>query len=203
MERGYSKHWYAKNLDFGLLYLGVPTVKNPLDLWMYQEVLFETRPDLVIETGTAWGGSALYLAHLMDQIGHGRVISIDLAPQTPLPDHPRVDYWTGKSSVDADLLDMLNVETHGERCMVILDSDHTSAHVLAELDRYHRFVACGCYLIVEDTNPDGYRMFLERGNGPAEAVRAWQPANKGFQVDRSRERLGFTQNPGAYLKRVR
>jgi cephalosporin hydroxylase len=202
--RAFSENWYRKGLDFGLTYLGVPIVKNPLDLWVYQEIVHETKPELIIETGTAWGGSALHMAHLLDAIGgDGHIISIDIKPQQPLPEHDRIDWWIGLSSIDPLVLDNLRIEAYERRCMVILDSDHTKKHVLAELNAYHRFVSKGCYLIVEDTNTDGYRQFLAKGDGPAEAVKEWQPANRGFTVDRDRERFGFSQNPDGYLRRVR
>lgn len=204
MHRGFSKHWYDNGSQFDLRWRGVPTVKCPLDLWMYQEIVHETRPELVVETGTAWGGSALYLAHLLDTLGHGRVVSIDVAPQQPLPEHPRIDFWQGCSSLDPGLLEMLRVEAFGQRTMVILDSDHARRHVLRELDLYAPLVSKGCYLIVEDSNRDGYRFGGGYPDGgPAEALAEWQPTNKGFDVDRSRERLGFTQNPDGYLRRVR
>ena len=70
-------------------WLGVRTDKCPLDLWIYQELLHELRPDLIVETGTAFGGSALYFASLCDLLGHGRVLTIDVQPQEGRPEHPQ------------------------------------------------------------------------------------------------------------------
>ena len=78
-------------------WLGVRTDKCPLDLWIYQEMLHELRPDLVIETGTAFGGSALYFASLLDLLGHGRVLTIDLQTQAGRPEHPRIEYYDGSA----------------------------------------------------------------------------------------------------------
>ena len=82
-------------------WLGVRTDKCPLDLWIYQEMLHELRPDLIVETGTAFGGSALYFASLLDLLGHGRVLTIDLQPQESRPEHPRIEYFDGSSVAPA------------------------------------------------------------------------------------------------------
>lgn len=203
---GYSKLWYQKIAsNINPRWHGVVVVKNPADLFTYQEILFETKPDLIIETGTFAGGSALYMAHLLDLLGHGRVLSIDLEIDRPLPAHPRIDFLLGMSSTDPVVLSHVAKHAEDKRCMVILDSAHGAEHVLNELNLYSPFVAKGCYLIVEDTNPDGYFLGPDTrdGQGPAEAVKAWQPRNRGFLVDLDREKYGFTQNPGGYLRRVR
>lgn len=203
----YSRWFYETEAPLGLMWLGVPVVKCPYDLHMYQEILTETRPDLVIETGAFVGGSALYLAHVMDALGHGQIVSIDIETDRDLPNHPRIDWILGASSTDPAVLAHVEKIADGKRCMVILDSLHTKDHVLAEMNKYSRFVNKGCYMIVEDTNVHGYHYAvgheLDKIGGPAEAVKAWQPKNHGFEVDRSRERLGMSQNPGGYLRRVR
>ncbi len=208
-EKAFSRHWYhevvAKHKDEHLHWRGVPIVKSPHDLLVYQEILWRTKPDHVIETGTFKGGSALYLAHVADALGlPTRITSIDIHSYAEiLPSHDRIEFWLGRSSTDPVVLGRLKEHVDG-RCMVILDSDHSKHHVLRELQLYAPLVAKGCYLIVEDTNRDGY--FLGggyEGQGPAEALREWQPTNKGFVADRYCERLGFTQNPGGYLERVR
>jgi len=78
-------------------FLGVPIAKCPLDLWVYQEIINEVRPDLIVETGTAHGGSALYMATLCDLVGRGRVVSVDIVARAGLPQHPRVNYVVGSS----------------------------------------------------------------------------------------------------------
>src|ERR1700677_3924698 len=112
----------------------------------------ETLPDVVIETGTWHGGSALFLAMVCDAIGHGRVITIDVDPGDPLPEHDRITYLRG-SSTDPDMLTRVRELTgQATSVMVILDSDHDREHVLAELNAYGDIVTVGGYLIVEDTN---------------------------------------------------
>lgn len=202
----YSRHWYQKlATNLTPTWMGVTVVKHPIDLFVYQQIVFETQPDLIIETGTYAGGSALYLANVCELVDHGRVLSVDLKTDRPLPDHPRVEYLLGMSSTDPVVVSHVAKRAAKKRCMVILDSAHNKRHVLDELNAYHGFVAKGCYLIVEDSNVDGY--FLGAGDingeGPAEAIREWQPTNKGFDVDRGREQMGFSQNPGGFLRRVR
>lgn len=202
----YSRWFYETEAPFGINWMGVQLAKCPYDLFFYSDIINETRPDLIIETGTFHGGSALYLAHTCDIVGHGRVLSVDLKTDRPLPDHPRIDFLAGMSSTAKESVEYVAEAAHAKRCMVILDSAHNRKHVLKELELYHRFVSKGCYLIVEDTNVHGYPFALgdiTDDGGPAEAIRDWQPKNKGFECDRRFERLGMTQNPAGYLLRVR
>lgn len=207
IHAGYSRWWY----DFlgnnpALSWQGVAVVKHPNDLFTYAEIIHQTKPDLIIETGTFAGGSALFLANLCDLADQGRVLSIDLATDRPLPEHPRIDYLLGLSSTDEVVLSHVAKHADGKRCMVILDSAHNAAHVLDELKAYSPFVSKGCYLIVEDSNVDGYKLGVGDiigAEGPAEAIKRFQPKNKGFLVDRSREAYGFTQNPDGFLRRIR
>jgi cephalosporin hydroxylase len=183
-------------------FLGVPTAKNPLDLWVYQEILFETRPDVIVETGTAHGGSALFMASVCDLLGRGRVISVDLRPQPNLPAHDRVTYLTGSSVAPEVAAAVRGQIPAGARVMIVLDSDHSEAHVLEELKTYAPLVTPGCYAVVEDSNVNGHPVFLGHGPGPAEAVRRFLSSDDSFTVDRSREKFMFTFNPGGYLRRT-
>jgi cephalosporin hydroxylase len=190
----------------GTNWFGVHCVKSPLDLWIYQEILHETRPDLVIETGTWQGGSAFFLASLLDLIQSGRVLSIDLEPRADeYPAHPRISYRGGRSSVDPELLEEVRDEAHAsERVMVVLDSDHRKEHVLAELDAYAPLVTLDCYLVCEDTAINGHPIFAAHGAGPAEALTEWLPKHRGqWQVDRRREKFLMTFNPGGFLRKIR
>lgn len=186
--------------------MGVPVQKCPLDLWVYQDILCEVLPDVIIETGTMFGGSALYLAHVCDILNHGRVISIDITNQfsdgslISRPKHNRITYITG-SSTDQNILNQLKTELTGS-IMVILDSDHSKNHVLQELNLYSPFVQVGSYLIVEDTNVNGHPISPDHGPGPFEAVTEFLINNKNFQIDISREKFLMTQNPSGYLKRI-
>lgn len=81
-------------------WFGIPTQKSPLDLWVYQEILWETRPDLIVESGTACGGSALFLATVLDRLGGGSICTIDIADVLGRPEHPRIRYILGSSTAD-------------------------------------------------------------------------------------------------------
>ena len=118
-------------------WLGAQALKNPLDLWVYQEIMVETRPELVVETGTYRGGSAFFLASICDLLGAGEVVSIDVEPvRDDYPAHPRITYLGGRSSTDPDVVAEVRARAEGKRVLVILDSDHSQAHVEAELAEY-------------------------------------------------------------------
>jgi cephalosporin hydroxylase len=179
------------------LWQGVPCIKSPLDMWVYQEIVHETKPTLIVETGTYLGGSALYFASLLDLQGEGQVVTIDIAEIQPgYPAHPRITYLSG-SSVDPAIVSQI---PEAERVMVVLDSDHSADHVLAELEAYGPLVSPGCYLVVEDTCVGGRPLRPDIKPGPAEAVAEFLPGSD-FEVDRSREKFLMTFNPGGFLRK--
>lgn len=183
-------------------WLGHRAQKCPLDLWLYQEILTATRPEVVIETGTYEGGSALFLASIFDLLGGGRVVTIDIEEQPARPAHPRIDYVLGSSTdvtIASGVLDGIPAQA---RVMAVLDSDHTRDHVRAELELYAPRVSPGCYLVVEDTNVNGNPVFPSFGPGPAEAVREFLAEHTEFSVDRGCEKFFLTFNPGGYLRRI-
>ncbi len=204
----FSEDWYREAPFTQMWYRSWPIVKCPLDLWQYHEIIEQTRPTMIVETGTFSGGSALFLADQLELVGGGEVISIDIAPAEELPEDDRIEFLVGRSSTDLRVVEHVKERARGLKTMVILDSDHSAQHVLKELKLYAPLVSQGAYLIVEDTNRDAYRAMYQAGQleddqaGPAEALRAWQPTNHGFKVDQRRERFLFTQNPGGYLKRT-
>jgi cephalosporin hydroxylase len=184
-------------------WMGVPTYKCPLDLWIYQEILWELKPDLVIECGTAEGGSALYIAHILDLIGKGDVITVDLNPAAHPPSHPRIHYLHG-SSTDPAIVRHLEDAARGKGAViVILDSNHTREHVAEELRLYQRLVTPDSYLIVEDTNINGHPVVRDHGPGPGEAVQEFLSGYDAFSADVSREKFFLSFNPGGYLRRRR
>jgi cephalosporin hydroxylase len=178
-------------------------LKCPLDLWVYQEILFELRPRFIIECGTAAGGSALFLASLCDLLGSGEIITIDLHHRADRPSHPRIKYLRG-STVDPGIVSEVEemIKTGGS-VMALLDSDHRMEHVLEELRIYSRMVTEGNYLIVEDTNVNGHPVFQLHGAGPMEAVEKFLQETEEFSADREREKFFITFNPKGYLKKVR
>lgn len=183
-------------------WLGVPTEKCPLDLWIYQEILWEVKPDVIVETGTRWGGSALFLASICDVLGRGRVITIDIEIPGERPVHSRITYLAG-SSTSPDIVEEVKDEIGtDDRVMVCLDSDHAMDHVLAEMQAYSDLVSVGSYLIVEDTNINGHPVFQGWGPGPQEAVQQFLKETDEFVVDDEREKFLLTFNPRGYLRRV-
>lgn len=182
-------------------WLGTPAQKCPLDLWVYQEILHEQRPDLILETGTAHGGSALYLASLCDLLGRGEIVTVDIYPIEDRPVHDRITYLTGSSTAPEAVSELERLADGRESVLVILDSDHSRDHVLDELRIYSRFVSPGGYLIVEDTNVNGHPVFAEHGPGPMEAVDEFLAETDEFEVDASREKFFMTFNPRGFLRK--
>lgn len=198
--------YYYQRLWETTHWLGVPTYKCPLDMWIYQEILFQTRPDVVVECGTAFGGSALYLASIMDQMQGGRVLTIDIVRREGMPTHPRIEYMLGSTSETPTMEQARERIRPGERVMVILDSLHRRDHVFAELELFWPLVSPGCYLIVEDSNINGHPVYSDyppdQGPGAFEAVEDFLALGRPFERDVSRERLLMTFNPGGYLRRL-
>lgn len=181
---------------------GTSVWKNPLDLWLYQEMLSEVRPDLIIEAGTKFGGSAYYLASMCELLDHGTVVTIDIRPQPGRPDHPRINYLTGSSTDPTIVTEVDALLPAGGTTLVILDSDHHREHVLAELRTWAGRVSVGSYLVVEDTNINGHPAAENWGPGPMEAVEAFLAEDARFVVDSSKHKFFLTFNPRGYLKRV-
>lgn len=183
-----------------LSWFGHHLIKCPLDLWIYQELLVRTRPDFVVETGTWYGGSALYFAMHLDHIGHGRVITVDTAVKPNRPEHPRITYLTG-SSVDPAILGHVRDTVGTHRAMVVLDSDHHADHVYDEMIAYSPLVQPGDYMIIEDTNVNGHPAYPDFGPGPMEAVDKFLAERDEFIIDRRCERFLMTLYPRGYLRR--
>jgi cephalosporin hydroxylase len=202
---GFHREYYERGEQGGTWkqtrWMGVETWKCPLDLWVYQELLHELRPDLVIETGTAYGGSALYLAQLCDLLGQGEVVTIDTQRFEGRPQHPRVTYLFGSSTDDETLSTVAIRAERASTVLVLLDSDHRQQHVAAELRAYAPLVTPGSYLVVEDTNVNGHPVFPAFGPGPMEAVEEFLAANPAFEADRAREKFLLTFNPKGFLQR--
>jgi cephalosporin hydroxylase len=184
-------------------WMGTRILKCPLDLWVYQEIFHELRPDLVVETGTAHGGSAAYMASLFDLLGHGEVVTIDVEDKPGRPEHPRITYLKGSSVAPAIVKEVEQRAARRPRVVVILDSDHRKPHVLAEMRAYARLVPVGSYMIVEDTNVNGHPVAADFGPGPMEAVEEFLRERDDFVADAAREKFLLTFNPRGYLRRVR
>jgi cephalosporin hydroxylase len=201
----YYSHW-DRTIE-STHWLGARVVKCPLDFWVYQEILFERRPDVIVETGTAFGGSALFLASVCDLIGGGRIVTIDIEPRDGLPTHPRITYLAGDSAAPEIVSQVRESIAEGDEVMVILDSKHHRDHVLAEMRAYGPLVTPGQYLVAEDTTinltvPKPKDRPYPRP-GPRDAVDEFLAEQDRFVLDRSREKFFMTVAAGGFLRCVR
>ena len=207
----------AYKYTYNFSWLGRPIIQFPQDMIAMQEIIWSVRPDLIVETGVARGGSLVYYASLLHLLGgDGRVLGIDIEirphNRAELQRHPlagRIDLIEG-SSIDAAVVAEVFRRAAGKRVLVALDSNHTHDHVLRELNAYSPLVRAGSYIVVFDTIvedlPAGY--FGERpwdkGNNPKTAVATFLETNDRFIVDRAVEdKLLITVAPGGYLRCTR
>jgi cephalosporin hydroxylase len=210
---GFHNLVYDSLLWDQMKWLGVHAQQNPSDVWSYQQILFETKPDFVIEAGTNHGGGALLWATLLSVINpEAKVFTIDIedkheaARQVPLF-REKVEFFLG-SSTSEQVFNVIRERVGKKKVVVILDSNHAKDHVLAEMLLYGDLVSVGSYLLVQDTNVNGHPVLPGFGPGPWEAVEAFMAAgarSKGgalFEIDRSRELLFSSMHPKGYLKRV-
>lgn len=206
--------------DFSYLWswMGVPIIQTPTDVMATQEVIWATKPDVIIETGVARGGSVLFMASLLGVIGKGKVIGVDIDIRAhnreTIERHPmseRVVLIEG-GSVDEETLTRVRAEIPaGAKVMVVLDSDHSREHVIAECRAYGPLVTPGCYMVVADTIvahlPETSKARnrsrpLEAGNDPAEAARLYLAETPTFEVDPVLNgKLVLSSSPGGYLRR--
>ncbi|MDQ7834827.1 MAG: cephalosporin hydroxylase family protein [Humidesulfovibrio sp.] len=199
---------------YGFTWLGIPVIQHPQDVMAWQEILWRVRPDLVVETGVAHGGSLVLSASMLELIGHGRVlgVDIDIRPhnRAAIEAHKlahRISLIQG-SSIDQATADAVYAQAKdAERVIVVLDSNHTHEHVLRELELYSPLVKKGSYLLVFDTAIEDCPedAFPDRpwgkGNNPKTAVREFLKTNKRFEVDRDIEdRLVVSAAPEGYLR---
>lgn len=179
-------------------FLGISTLQTPSDAWIILEIMYEVKPDLIVEAGTFHGGSAALWAIILEHINpRGRVLTIDIEDQREprakkLPiSKRRVDFLLG-SSTDPKIVKEVHRRAKGKRVLVLLDSLHSKEHVAAELEAYTPIVPVGGYLIVQDTLV-----------GPAQAINEFLANNDEFIADRGRERYKDTNTVNGYLKRVK
>jgi cephalosporin hydroxylase len=220
-ERSLEALLAANKYDYSYLWswMGVPIIQLPADVMTTQEVIFATKPDIIIETGVARGGSVIFMASLLELIGKGKVIGIDvdIRPHNreTIEAHPmakRISLIQG-SSIDAETLDRVRAEIPAQSSvMVVLDSDHSSDHVLAELRSYGPLVTEGQYLVVADTLVgllDEKHVLKDRsklwykGDEPLTAVQNYLGETDRFEVDPViNGKLILSSSPGGYLKCV-
>ncbi len=204
---------YSYNFDW----LGLPIIQYPQDIVAIQEIVWRTKPDLIIETGIARGGSLILYASLLKLIGNGgRVVGIDvdIRPHNrdAIVQHPLagcIQLIQG-SSIDSETVAAVREQLKGaQRVMVVLDSMHTADHVLRELELYSPLVTRGCYLVVFDTviefmppHAVAHRPWA-KGNSPYNAVQQFLETNNRFRIDRNIDaKLQISVAPRGYLECV-
>lgn len=210
-----DKYKYTYNYTW----LGRPIIKYPSDIVATQQIVWDVKPDLIIETGVAHGGSLILSASLLELIGgEGKVLGIDIDIRAhnrkEIEAHPmmkRIEMIEGSSVADDVMARVRAAAAKAKRVMVFLDSLHTHDHVLKELELYAPLVTVGSYLVLPDTFieyfPKGYYAHnrpWDVGNNPMTALRAFMEKNKDFEIDRALcDKLMITEAFDGYLRRVR
>jgi cephalosporin hydroxylase len=220
-----SREWlrvgWVQKYSYTFTWLGRPIIQLPEDMFRIQEVVYSVKPSLIIETGVAHGGSLIFYASLCKLIGKGRVIGIDIEirphNRQAIEDHPLNEFITlvEGSSIEATVVrKIFSMVSADDTVMVLLDSSHTKAHVLAELEAYSPLVTPGSYVVAMDgimadvvgaprSQPDW------SWNNPQEAVKDFLAKHKNFVLSEPafafnegmiEERLTYW--PSAFLKRI-
>jgi cephalosporin hydroxylase len=220
--RALTREWFTASCwhrySYHFTWLGLPVIQYPQDLMAMQEIVWRTRPQLIVETGIARGGSLVFFASMLEMIGPaGRVVGIDVEIRShnraAIESHrlaKRITLLDGSSTDVAIVEQVRAIAGTSPSTLVVLDSNHTHRHVSRELELYSPLVRKGGYLIVMDTVvedlPD--ELFSDRpwkrGDSPRTAVQAFLNSNDRFQVDEDIEnKLLLTVAPGGYLKCVK
>lgn len=207
-RRDYSYMWH---------WLGLPIIQMPTDIVATQEIIWRERPDVIIETGIARGGSVILHCSIFQLIGAGRVIAvdIDIRPhnRAAIEEHPLAGRATlvEGSSIDPETVASIQDQlTSTDRVMVVLDSNHTHDHVLSELRLYAPLVTAGQFLVVADTLVEDMPLQEHRarpwgpGNNPKTAVEQFLAEQPGlFEVDDfTNDKLLMSSSRGGYLRRL-
>ncbi|MBA3013162.1 MAG: cephalosporin hydroxylase family protein [Proteobacteria bacterium] len=203
--------------SYNFSWLGRPIIQYPQDIIAMQELIWETKPDLIIETGIAHGGSLIMYASFLEMIGHGHVLGIDIDirkhNRNEIEKHPmfkRITLLEG-SSISDEIADKVVVFARDhKKILVVLDSNHTHEHVLKELNLYSPLVSKGSYIVVFDTIVEDMpnESFLDRpwgkGNNPKTAVWKFLETNDRFAIDKQIEnKLLITVSPDGFLKCIK
>lgn len=209
------EHRYSYNFEW----LGRPIVQYPQDIVAVQEIIWKTKPDLIVETGIAHGGSALFSSSMLELLGgNGRVVAVDIdirqANRREIEAHPlfkRITMIEGSSIDEAIAAEVYRHAKGSKNVLVLLDSNHTHDHVLREMELYSPLVKPGNYMVVFDgiveDLPAGFfsgSRPWDRGNNPKTALWEFLKNNDRFEIDREIDhKLWITVAPHGYLKCVK
>ncbi|MBS3926366.1 MAG: cephalosporin hydroxylase family protein [Nitrosarchaeum sp.] len=216
-----SKDWFLHAFDYQYSYhftwLGIPIIQFPQDIVAIQELIWKLKPDLIIETGIAHGGSLILSASILDLIGNGIVLGIDVDIRDHnkkiINQHPlkkRIQMIEGSSTSKKTIKQVYKIAENKKKILVLLDSKHTENHVLKELLAYSPLVQKGGYIVVFDTMieemPKNYfkNRPWDKGNNPKTAVRKFLKSDKRFKIDKAIEKkLLITSCPDGFLKCIK
>jgi cephalosporin hydroxylase len=201
---------------YNFSWMGRPIIKFPNDIVILQEIIWNIKPDFIVETGIAHGGSIIFSASMLELIGHGEVIAVDIDirkhNREEIEKHPmfkRITMIEG-SSIDPEIVRGIAERVKGKKVLVCLDSLHTHQHVLAELNAYAGMVSLGSYIVCPDTFielfPKGYydNRPWDVGDNPMTAVREFLKVNESFAIDTDIDnKLMITEGFDGYLKRIK
>jgi cephalosporin hydroxylase len=195
--RRWMMHLYDELMSHEGHWLGVPTMKNPLDIWIYQEILHEVRPTAIVELGSAIGGGTMFFCNMLDLLElDAPVVTVDQSHHRFKAEHPRIHTITGDTR-DPAVIDQVRALCEGRRVLLIHDASHMADVVYDDLCNYGPLISPGSYLIVED----GVTDFLGGVPGPVTAVERFLRQSGDFEVDERRERFLLSYNPRGYLRR--
>lgn len=217
-----GKTWVRETMNKKFIYnfswMGRPIIQHPHDTMALQELIWTIKPDLIIETGIAHGGSIIFSASMLELLGgDGEVIAIDIDirkhNRDEIENHPmykRIKLVEGSSVAEETVAKVKELAVDKKNIMVILDSNHTHDHVMQELELYSPFVSLNSYLVVFDTwvedVPENYYPDRpwDKGNNPKTAVWEFIKNNESFVIDKSIEyKLAITLAPDGYLKKIK
>ena len=226
-EMGNDKELRQKSLDWMLhadkykytynySWMGRPIIKYPNDILILQEMIWNLKPDYIVETGIAHGGSIIFSSSMLELLGHGQVIAVDIDirqhNREEIEKHPmakRITMIEG-SSVDPTIVNSIKEKVKGKKVLVCLDSNHTHEHVLEELRMYADMVNVGSYIVCPDTFveyfPKGYcdDRPWDVGNNPMTALIAFLKEDDRFIIDKDIDnKLMITEGFDGYLKRIK
>lgn len=208
-----NKAQYSYNFSW----MGRPIIQYPQDMIAMQELIWEVKPDLIIETGIAHGGSLIYYASILEMIGKGEVLGIDIEirehNRKEIEAHPmfkRISMIEGSSVDNSTVAKVANIAGSKKTVMVCLDSNHTHSHVTEELKSYAPFVTAGSYLVVFDTIvenlPENYLpgRAWSRGDNPMTAVEEFLRTHPDFIIDQDIDnKLLVSVAPKGYLRKIK